>query len=154
MATRPAFAYAVTGVIVAGSIVSAVAATVGLQAERASDAPTPSALQSALVTNATAALAAPVEAVPVIDAAPPAPEPAVLSAGAAAVVVEAPAAAATPTTTPAAQPFATATATPRIEATRTVVRRTRDDDREDDHEHERREDPQRSLATASRRERR
>lgn len=140
MATRTGLGYAATGFIVAGSIIAATAATVGLRTQQASEVPAPSTLESALVANAappSAITVAPVAAAPPLSA--PATQPA-----------------AQPVAPPAAQQFAATAAQP-LTVAATSPRREHDDDEDDDddeHEERRERESLKSLFTSFRREHR
>ena len=54
MATATGLGYADAGVVIAASMIAATAATVGLRAQQASEAPAPTTIQSALVTSSAA----------------------------------------------------------------------------------------------------
>lgn len=134
MATRTGLGYAAAGVIVAGSIIAATAATVGLRTEQASTPPAPSTLESALVRNAAPVIA--------VAAAQPAPPPA---------AVPAPQTAAPP----AVQPFAVPAAQP-LTVAASSPRREHDDDDDDEHEEDEHEEREalKKLLTSFRREHR
>lgn len=137
MATRTGLGYAATGFIVAGSIIAATAATVGLRTQQASEVPAPSTIESALVANA-----APSPTLAPIAAAPPAGVPVAQPA-------------AQPVAPPAAQQFAATAAQP-LTVAATSPRREHDDDEDDDDEHEERREREslKSLFTSFRREHR